>query len=50
MQPEKQKPGRRPAKAARLNDPAVGVAIANATHIPCEGYKLIEPAEIWGVR
>ena len=49
LQPEKQKPGRRPAKAARLNDPAVGVAIANATHIP-EGYKLIEPAEIWGFR
>ena len=49
LQPEKQKPGRKPAKAARLNDPAVGVAIANATHMPV-GYKLIEPAEIWGVR
>ena len=41
-------PGRRP-KVAKLNDPAVGVALSGSTSIPT-GYKLIEPIEIWGVR
>ena len=41
-------PGRKP-KVAKLNDTAVGVALSGSTSIPT-GYKLMEPAEIWGVR
>ena len=49
MMPPRGKPGPKPTKVAKLNQPEVAVAVNTSTLIP-EGYKVMEVKEIWGVR